>query len=40
MSVLIEELQPNSRLRIGIEFIGIGEQEKELISKAIAEILE
>jgi hypothetical protein len=36
--IRIEELQPNSRLRIEIEFIGIGEQGKELISKAIEEV--
>jgi hypothetical protein len=36
--IRIEELQPNSRLRIEIEFISIGEQEKELISKAIEEV--
>jgi hypothetical protein len=33
--IRIEELQFNSRFRTGIEFIGIGKQEKELISKAI-----
>ncbi len=38
--IRIEELQPNSRLRIEIEFIGIGEQEKELISKSVEGTLE
>jgi hypothetical protein len=35
----IEKLQPNSMFRIEVEFIGIGEQEKERISKAIEEIM-
>ena len=38
--IRIEELQPNSRLRIEIEFVGIGEQEKELINKMTEEISE
>ncbi len=38
--IRIEELQPNSRLRIEIEFIGIREQEKELINKSVEGTLE
>ncbi len=37
--IRIEELQPISMLRIEIEFIDIGEQEKELINKTIEEFL-
>ncbi len=38
--IRIEKLQPTSLFRIEIKFTDIGEQEKELISKAIEEILE
>ncbi len=38
--IRIEELQPNSRLRIEIEFIGIGEQEKEMINTTVEKALE
>ncbi len=38
--IRIEELQLASKFRIEIKFTDIGEQEKELISKAIEEILE
>jgi hypothetical protein len=38
--IRIEKLQPTSMFRIEIKFTDIGEQEKELISKAIEEILE
>jgi hypothetical protein len=31
--IRIEELQPASKFRIEIEFVGIGEQEKKLINK-------
>ncbi len=38
--IRIEKLQPTSLFRIEIKFTDIGEQEKELISMAIEEILE
>jgi hypothetical protein len=38
--IRIEELQPTSLFRIEIKFTDIGEQEKELLSKAIEEISE
>ncbi len=38
--IRIEKLQPTSLFRIEIKFTDIGEQEKELISKAIEEISE
>ncbi len=38
--IRIEELQPASKFRIEIEFVDIGEQEKELINKMTEEISE
>ncbi len=38
--IRIEELQPASKFRIEIEFVGIGEQEKKLINKMTEEISE
>ncbi len=38
--IRIEELQPISMFRIEIKFTEIGEQEKELINKAVEELLE